>query len=194
MATKNEGPVGGSVPPQDNKCPAARLYGQQRAAVAAFLRDWRKVQPKSLAAQVEHWIKKPLFDCRMCGQCVLYKTAFVCPMRCPKRLRNGPCGGTRPGGRCEIDPALPCAWYLIYQRSQKLRWFDHLRIHLQPLDWRMPGTSSWVNLAREIWTAFIEKRKHTEKAPAQPHEAQLQLSHKFVRLGDDPHLGELGET
>ncbi len=39
---------------------------------------------------VEKKVKETLFDCRMYGQCVLSYTALVCPMRCPKGLRNGP--------------------------------------------------------------------------------------------------------
>lgn len=29
---------------------------------------------------------------------------------CPKRMRNGPCGGVRPGGACEVDPHLACPY------------------------------------------------------------------------------------
>jgi len=44
---------------------------------------------------VEHAVKGPVWDCRMCGQCVLHSTGMTCPMTCPKTLRNGPCGGVR---------------------------------------------------------------------------------------------------
>lgn len=60
----------------------------------------------------EGFLKGLLFDCRRCGQCVLRRTSFVCPMRCPKGLRNGPCGGTL-DGRCEVDPTAPCIWVRI---------------------------------------------------------------------------------
>ena len=46
-------------------------------------------------AAVERVVKGFLFDCRMCGQCVLSSTGMSCPMNCPKQLRNGPCGGVR---------------------------------------------------------------------------------------------------
>ncbi len=49
-------------------------------------------------ATVERGVKGFLFDCRMCGQCVLGSTGLSCPMNCPKNLRNGPCGGVRPDG------------------------------------------------------------------------------------------------
>jgi len=60
----------------------------------------------------EGLVKGLLFDCRRCGQCVLRRTALRCPMRCPKGLRNGPCGGGV-DGRCEIEPQRPCIWVRI---------------------------------------------------------------------------------
>ena len=53
----------------------------------------------------------------MCGDCVLDKTAGICPVTtCPKGLLNGPCGGMwdgmcevlhRPRVRARQDPAAP---------------------------------------------------------------------------------------
>ena len=56
---------------------------------------------RTLAA-VERVIKGPLFGCRMCGNCLLQETAFICPMECPKGARNGPCGGSTPE-HCYVD-------------------------------------------------------------------------------------------
>ncbi len=56
-------------------------------------------------------------NCRTCGDCVLGDTGGICPVtRCAKSLFNGPCGGTRADGHCEVDPKLPCAWFLIHER------------------------------------------------------------------------------
>jgi hypothetical protein len=30
----------------------------------------------------------------MGGNCLLQETALICPMECPKGLRDGPCGST----------------------------------------------------------------------------------------------------
>jgi hypothetical protein len=83
----------------------------------------------------------------MCGQCVLHSTGMTCPMNCPKTLRNGPCGGVRANGRCEVKPEMRCVWLKATERADRLPIFqdhiDHLR---PPVDNRLHGTSSWVNL------------------------------------------------
>src|SRR5438046_1209477 len=50
--------------------------------------------------RAEETTKGALFDCHMCGQCILQQTALICPMRCPKGMRNGPCGGPSLEGQC----------------------------------------------------------------------------------------------
>jgi len=90
-------------------------------------------------------IKKPLFGCRMCGQCILHETGLVCPMGCPKTLRNGPCGGVRQDGRCEVIPDMMCVWVTAERRSRWLPWRSAI-LKIQPaLDWTQRGRSSWVN-------------------------------------------------
>ncbi len=73
-----------------------------------------------MLVQVEHALKGRVFGCRMCGQCVLHSTGMTCPMTCPKELRNGPCGGVRPDGGCEVVPEMRCVWLKAYERSRKL--------------------------------------------------------------------------
>ncbi|MBI5528546.1 MAG: methylenetetrahydrofolate reductase C-terminal domain-containing protein [Deltaproteobacteria bacterium] len=56
-------------------------------------------------------------NCRTCGDCVLGETGGICPVtRCAKSLFNGPCGGTRSEGTCEVDKTVPCAWFEIHKR------------------------------------------------------------------------------
>jgi Methylene-tetrahydrofolate reductase C terminal len=121
---------------------------------------------------IEKAVKVPLFGCRMCGQCILHSTGFVCPMNCPKNLRNGPCGGVLVDGHCEVRPQMRCVWVRAYEGSQRLPvWKDHME-HLQPpVDWRLQGTSSWLNLMsgrdRQVpvgWTAA--NGVHGEAGPA----------------------------
>jgi 5,10-methylenetetrahydrofolate reductase len=65
-----------------------------------------------LMENLEYAFKGPLFGCRMCGNCLLQETAFICPMECPKGLRNGPCGGST-SAHCYVDKTRPCIWYKI---------------------------------------------------------------------------------
>ena len=44
---------------------------------------------------------------------------------------NMPCGGSQ-NGRCEIDPDVPCAWQLIWERMTALGQIDRL-LELQPV-------------------------------------------------------------
>jgi len=54
--------------------------------------------------------------CQMCGDCVLDKTAGICPVTtCPKGLLNGPCGGMW-NGMCEVLRDRPCAHVKIHER------------------------------------------------------------------------------
>jgi hypothetical protein len=93
----------------------------------------------------ERLTKGPLFDCRMCGQCVLHQTGMTCPMTCPKELRNGPCGGVRLDGTCEITAGMPCPWVLAWKRSERMAGGAEIEHILPPLDRRRVGTSAWIN-------------------------------------------------
>jgi methylenetetrahydrofolate reductase (NADPH) len=101
-------------------------------------------------AKVEICVKGPLFGCRMCGNCLLQETAFICPMECPKGLRNGPCGGITPEKNCYVDETRKCVWYAIYKRSLKTGKQETLLEILPPLDWNKVGTETWGDVVRQI--------------------------------------------
>ena len=97
--------------------------------------------------QIEHAVKGRVFGCQMCGQCVLHATGLTCPMTCPKTLRNGPCGGVRPDGGCEVKPEMRCVWLKAYDRAEHIPvWGPHINRLRPPVDNRLQGTSSWRNL------------------------------------------------
>ena len=98
---------------------------------------------------VEYIVKGPLWGCRMCGNCLLQETAFICPMECPKGLRNGPCGGST-SERCYVDPTRPCIWYKIYDRAFKMHREEMLLEVLPPLDWEKTGTETWGDVIRQV--------------------------------------------
>lgn len=90
--------------------------------------------------------KRLVFDCQMCGQCVLHATGMTCPMNCPKNIRNGPCGGVRLDGHCEVKPEMRCVWIDAYERSLKMPLYGHeITVEQPPVDWQLQGTSSWIN-------------------------------------------------
>ena len=99
-------------------------------------------------ALVEKAVKGLLFDCRMCGQCVLSSTGMSCPMNCPKQLRNGPCGGVRAGGYCEVKPVMRCVWVEAYEGSQRMRSGMSIQLVQFPVDRRLEGRSSWLRATR----------------------------------------------
>ncbi|MCI5221501.1 MAG: hypothetical protein D3924_02160, partial [Candidatus Electrothrix sp. AR4] len=86
---------------------------------------------------IEKTAKRLLFNCQMCGDCTLSHTAFLCPQwNCPKRLINGPCGGSRKG-YCEVFPDRVCLWVRVYNRLDPRTTLDTLSRHLPlpPKDW-----------------------------------------------------------
>ncbi|MEJ2598028.1 MAG: methylenetetrahydrofolate reductase C-terminal domain-containing protein [Anaerolineales bacterium] len=104
-------------------------------------------------AKVDRWIrpteelaKKVVFDCRMCGQCVLHSSGMTCPMTCPKNLRNGPCGGVRANGNCEVKPDMRCVWVEAFERSRRMPVHGSEIIQIQPpVNRLLEGTSAWIN-------------------------------------------------
>ena len=101
-------------------------------------------------AFVEKAVKGALFDCRMCGQCILSSTGMSCPMNCPKNLRNGPCGGVRADGNCEVYPEMPCVWVKAWEGATTMRAGDRIRDVQPAIDHRLKGTSSWLKVVREL--------------------------------------------
>lgn len=99
-------------------------------------------------ARVERAVKATLFDCRMCGQCVLSETGLSCPMNCPKGLRNGPCGGVRDNGHCEVHPDMPCVWVEAHDGAGRMGTLTRLTEAQPPIDHRRAGGSSWLQAAR----------------------------------------------
>ena len=110
-------------------------------------RDAAPGRVAAVIARAEHVVKGPVWGCKMCGQCVLHSTGLTCPMTCPKTLRNGPCGGVRADGTCEVKPEMRCVWLKAYERSERLPvWRGHIDDLRPPVDNQLTGTSAWINL------------------------------------------------
>lgn len=99
-------------------------------------------------AVTEKAVKGFLFDCQMCGQCALSATGMSCPMNCPKTLRNGPCGGVRSNGNCEIKPDMACVWVKAWEGSSRMK-ADNVHVVQFAVNNTLQGRSSWLAVARE---------------------------------------------
>ena len=91
----------------------------------------------------EYFAKGVIFDCRCCGQCLLSHTGYVCPMACPRQIRNGPCGGSLDGW-CEVYPDRKCVWVRIHKRVS--RGGTDCPSLLRSADPKLFFTSSYLNL------------------------------------------------
>jgi hypothetical protein len=101
-------------------------------------------------AALERLAKGFLFDCKMCGQCALSSTGMSCSMNCPKNIRNGPCGGVRANGNCEVKPEMRCVWVEAFAGSERMvEGKKAIRIVQLPVDRRLEGRSSWLKVARD---------------------------------------------
>jgi hypothetical protein len=143
---------------------AARLWSVRHArGLNAFYRGFERVlvsmspifrmigyaRLERPVAAVEKAVKGLLFDCRMCGQCVLSATGMSCPMNCPKTLRNGPCGGVRDDGTCEVKPDMRCVWVEAYQGGERIPGGLTAMSTVQAaVDQRLQGRSSWLRVVR----------------------------------------------
>ena len=91
------------------------------------------------------WAEK----CGACGSCVLHLYGGICPVtRCAKQMLNGPCGGSSQD-HCEVDPARPCAWQLIYLRLKEIGQLDQLKKTKPPKNWRSSQAGGCRTIIRE---------------------------------------------
>ncbi len=120
--------------------------GKLHSALAVFF-GWIDKSPAAAHAleRTELLMKYNLFGCQACGNCVLGEMEYVCPMTCPKNLRNGPCGGTS-NGQCEVYPEKPCIWVSVYNRASAAGRVEELKMFIPPRNRALQGTSSFINL------------------------------------------------
>ena len=104
----------------------------------------------------ERFGKQVMLDCRQCDDCAIFETYYLCPeSKCPKGMRNGPCGGSRIDGKCEVFDHRLCIWERAYWRAKNRRELEKLRATINPRDWKLYETSSWLN--------YFLKRDHAAK-------------------------------
>jgi hypothetical protein len=53
----------------------------------------------------------------------------------------------RANGHCEVIPDMRCIWVDAYERSLDMPVYgQEIRLIQPPLNWRLEGTSAWVNM------------------------------------------------
>ena len=144
------------------------LYNTFAGALLALHPVWRAIgyhRVERPMVAVEKAVKSVMFDCRMCGQCALSSTGMSCPMNCPKSLRNGPCGGVRANGHCEVEPDMPCVWVQAWQGSQRMKANTNIMDVQKPVDNSLKGSSSWLRVTSEK-AAECAAKKEADKPAA----------------------------
>ena len=129
------------------------VYNSFEAALALLHPLFQRIGYQRLDpvfAMAEKAVKGFLFDSQSCGQCTLGSTGMACPMNCPKSLRNGPCGGVRSDGSCEIKPEMTCVWVTAWEGSQRIAGGEQaIQVIQSPVDTRLQGSSAWLRAVRE---------------------------------------------
>ena len=131
----------------------SRFYRGFESVLLRLAPLWRVIGHQRLerpVAALERGVKGLLFDCKMCGRCVLSSTGLSCPMNCPKQLRNGPCGGVRANGHCEVKPEMRCVWIEAFAGAERIPGgLAAISVVQLPVDRRLEGTSAWLRQVRE---------------------------------------------
>ena len=127
------------------------VYASSKAALILLYPLLKRIAPASWNRRLFVWseevTKGYLFNCQMCGQCILHSTGMTCPMNCPKNLRNGPCGGVRQNGHCEVVPEMPCVWVQAWNRDSRMhRYAGEIRLLQPPVNRTLQNSSAWLNL------------------------------------------------
>lgn len=165
-----------------------RAYGALLGALRAMRPLARAIGVKHLqkpVTGVERAVKGLLFDCQMCGRCVLSANGMSCPMNCPKHVHNGPCGGVRPDGTCEVDPTMRCVGLESWRGVSRMAAGQWPNAPIAPAEHHLAGRSTWLALMTEEappgCLAF--------EAPAQPSGSRLEAllaSGAFVVTAEFP--------
>lgn len=133
----------------NHACGMRRLYGWFEHVAPKLAPIVKLVGASRLEAvllPIERAAKGAFFNCQMCGQCGLSVTGMACPTGCAKGMRNGPCGGVRLDGQCEVQPERRCTWIDATEGDTRIRpgHTDTWSRRAAPRDHRLTGKSTWL--------------------------------------------------
>jgi len=106
---------------------------------------------------------------------------MACPMNCPKRHRNGPCGGVAADGSCEIDPGMRCVWLEALDGSKRLADATKFAQIQAPADENLTGSSAWVRTILS-GNVIVEESTNTNNPPAERVPGALEQACKSGRF------------
>jgi len=153
-------------------------------ALRGLVRTIGRDKADAVVAPIERLVKGTLFDCQMCGQCALSATGMSCPTNCAKQMRNGPCGGVRADGACEVIPEMKCVWVEAIEGRKRLAAAGiPSPPMIKPIDRRMMGSSSWVNVAAGEQTSNVSVSTPSESrgSGGSAHHVERSGAHAFER-------------
>ena len=169
----------------DNSIGARLLSPQPPSANGHLANDssWRHGLRYTMLGLSEAYRRKA-WDCLSCGDCIQDHLNFPgCTMSlCYKELRNGPCGGSRVDGQCEVDPNKPCIWNVTYLNT--LAAGDDPskfgRTLIPPRNWSLNLTNAMANhlvgldnTTRRQEVAVLPKRRDDEGDGESPSDDEV---------------------
>jgi len=107
-------------------------------------------------------LKRLALGCAECGGCIQDYMGFCgCSMgKCIKETRNGPCGGSRVDGTCEVNPDMECVWSSSYRAlfvaGEDPRKFAYTLIPQR--DWTLDRTNSLANYFAGVDSYHLRKK------------------------------------
>lgn len=154
---------------------AYRVLERGLLLAAPLLRAIGYERLETPVARVEGAVKGVLFDCKMCGDCMLSATGMSCWRNCPKGNRNGPCGGVRQDQTCEVDPGMRCVWVDGWLGSQRMAAGKLPVTPNPPGDHSQGNASSWLKVVRRSSEpGATASRAASAPAPVKPSGGNLE--------------------
>jgi len=116
--------------------------------------SWRHGFWYKFLGSVSGMYRKNALNCLMCGDCLVEHLNYaVCPVSgCAKELRNGPCGGSRIDGTCEVYPEKDCAWGLSYKGALAVKEDPEkfATTLIPPREWSLDQKSPMANMLARL--------------------------------------------